>query len=383
MYPKILLVMDFEATCDEPKPIHPPELIELPVIAVDTESHQIVNEFHSFIKPTIHPQLTNYCVELTGITQKDVAGAPTFAEGLILLQKWIDSNGYQDGLCMTCGDWDIDTLLRQQCLTMQVQMPAWAARWCNLKVAFKDFFRQISSDHLGIANMLEYCGLERVGQRNCGIDDARSLAQIVAHMLKLGAHVSANSNGHCPKCGVEVTLNSTSCPECNADWSNLAPGDWICPQCNTTNYSYRTSCFSCRRPRTNETISSAVSYEASDPHMKPGDWICPTCRKLNFARRNACMDCNTPRPASAAQSNGRSEMREGDWNCPDCGSSNFARRTSCFRCGASKPWESSPSRSHRSTPMNAADWICPSCGETNFARRSVCFRCDKPKPTNS
>lgn len=398
MYPKYLLVMDFETTCDEPKPLHPPEIIEFPIVVVDTDTDTIVDEFHSFLKPSIHPQLTAHCVETTGITQKDVASAPAFSDALVEIQKWLVDKGYAEGLAVICGDWDIDTLLRQQCLTMQQPMPEWAVRWCNMKVAFKDYYRQISNDHLGLSSMLDYCGLTHSGRPNCGKDDARSLAQIVMHMLKMEAPVAANSNGHCPKCGAEVVLSATECRLCSTNWVNLEPGDWLCPQCNTTNYSHRNSCFSCRRPRTNETMNSTVESDMPEPQMKPGDWLCPSCNKLNFARRSVCMECDTPKPGGGgggggASSDSRSEMREGDWKCPDCNASNFARRSSCFRCGVRKPAsagggqggyssQGGGGRSGGSGAANPGDWTCSSCGESNFARRSICYRCERPKPSN-
>ncbi len=394
MYPKYLLVMDFETTCDDPQPLHPPELIEFPIVVVDTESDTVVDEYRSFVKPSIHPQLTAYCTELTGITQKDVASAPSFSEILVNVQKWLTEKGYEEGLALICGDFDIDILLRQQCLTMQQPMPDWAARWCNMKVAFKDFYRQINSDRLDLSHMLEHCGLEHSGTPDCGIDDARSLAQIVLHMLKMQAPISANSNGRCPRCGAEVALSAIECRMCNATWVKMEPGDWLCPQCNTTNYSHRTACFNCKRPRTNETMKSTVESIMPEPQMKPGDWLCPSCNKLNFARRSVCMECNTPKPGggdapySGGGGGGRTEQRDGDWNCPDCNASNFARRTSCFRCGARKPASAGGGqggfarRSGGSGNDNPGDWTCSGCGESNFARRNVCYRCERPKPSN-
>ena len=66
-----LLVLDFEATCGakgyEPKP---QEIIEFPCALLNTKKgFKIEAIFHKYVRPIHNPQLSNYCTELTGITQ--------------------------------------------------------------------------------------------------------------------------------------------------------------------------------------------------------------------------------------------------------------------------------------------------------------------------
>lgn len=63
-----LLVLDFEATCDSEK-FSPPEIIEFPVVVFDTATLRIEEEFHQYVRPTVNPQLTPFCTQLTGIQQ--------------------------------------------------------------------------------------------------------------------------------------------------------------------------------------------------------------------------------------------------------------------------------------------------------------------------
>ena len=44
---------------------------------VDTETHEVVDIFQTYVKPTIDPELTEFCTELTGITQEQVDGGKT------------------------------------------------------------------------------------------------------------------------------------------------------------------------------------------------------------------------------------------------------------------------------------------------------------------
>lgn len=83
-----LLVVDFEATCDNRRAIRPQvhtfstfslqlslkfyvhqEVIEFPVLRVDARSWKVVSKFHRYVRPEVHPVLTPFCTQLTGIIQ--------------------------------------------------------------------------------------------------------------------------------------------------------------------------------------------------------------------------------------------------------------------------------------------------------------------------
>jgi 3'-5' exoribonuclease 1 len=59
--------LDFEATCDQDSSFdYPNQIIEFPLVLLNSKG-DIVDEFHSFVKPT--EQLSQFCIELTGISQ--------------------------------------------------------------------------------------------------------------------------------------------------------------------------------------------------------------------------------------------------------------------------------------------------------------------------
>ena len=65
-----LAVIDFEATCQENNTAdYKHEIIEFPIVLVDTAQRKIVDEFHSYVRPVLNPRLTEFCTTLTGITQ--------------------------------------------------------------------------------------------------------------------------------------------------------------------------------------------------------------------------------------------------------------------------------------------------------------------------
>ena len=67
---RYLLVLDFEATCGESGfPKDQVEIIEFPTIVYDLQEKKELGRFHEYVKPVIQPQLTEFCTQLTGITQ--------------------------------------------------------------------------------------------------------------------------------------------------------------------------------------------------------------------------------------------------------------------------------------------------------------------------
>ena len=78
------LIVDVEATCsdDGAVPRHEMEIIEIGAVMQSSRTFEIESEFQTFIRPVRHPVLTRFCTELTGITQHDVADAPSFRQAI-------------------------------------------------------------------------------------------------------------------------------------------------------------------------------------------------------------------------------------------------------------------------------------------------------------
>ena len=67
------------------------------VVRVDLHTLTAVNEFRSFVRPTVDTTLTDFCKELTGIQQASVDTAPTLPEVLQEIDEWLSSNGLEYG----------------------------------------------------------------------------------------------------------------------------------------------------------------------------------------------------------------------------------------------------------------------------------------------
>nr|XP_025036265.1 ERI1 exoribonuclease 3 isoform X2 [Pelodiscus sinensis] len=139
------LVLDFEATCDKPQ-IHPQEIIEFPILKLNGRTMEIESTFHMYVQPMVHPQLTPFCTELTGIIQGMVDGQPSLQQVLERVDEWMAKEGLLDpsvkSIFVTCGDWDLKVMLPGQCQYLGLPVADYFKQWINLKKAVL-----LSSEH--------------------------------------------------------------------------------------------------------------------------------------------------------------------------------------------------------------------------------------------
>ncbi|XP_064600584.1 3'-5' exoribonuclease 1-like isoform X2 [Liolophura sinensis] len=192
-----LLVIDFEATCEEDVENYNHEIIEFPAILVDVQQNKIVDEFHSYCRPLLNPQLSKFCCNLTGITQSQVDTADSFPLVLKSMEKWMESQclGSERSFAVaTDGPWDMSRFLNGQCSLSDITFPQWARRWVNVRKTYANFYQ---CRRTKITNMLENLGLTFEGNLHCGRDDARNIAQICIRMMEDGCVIRPNEELRC------------------------------------------------------------------------------------------------------------------------------------------------------------------------------------------
>ncbi|KAI8489499.1 3'-5' exoribonuclease 1 [Branchiostoma belcheri] len=190
-----LLVIDFEATCmEENPPDFQHEIIEFPILLVNTETLIVEDQFHSYCKPTINPKLTPFCTKLTGITQKMVDKAPEFPQVLEDVLDWMSSKGYGMGhsrfAVATDGPWDMCRFLYQQCLYCGIPYPRPFRKWINVKKHFANFYQTKGGTKL--EEMLASLGLKFEGKPHSGRDDAVNIARIAGRLIQDGCELRVN-----------------------------------------------------------------------------------------------------------------------------------------------------------------------------------------------
>uniref|UniRef100_A0A8C4S932 ERI1 exoribonuclease family member 3 n=1 Tax=Erpetoichthys calabaricus TaxID=27687 RepID=A0A8C4S932_ERPCA len=181
------LVLDFEATCDT-TPIHPQEIIEFPILKVNSNTMEIESTFHTYVQPVHHPHLTPFCTQLTGIIQSMVDGQPTLQQALQKVNNWMADEGLLNpnvsSAFVTCGDWDLKTMLPGQCQHLGLCVPDYFKQWINLKKAYSKATGTWPKS--GLPAMVQGLGLKHLGRLHSGIDDCRNIANIMREMTCRG-----------------------------------------------------------------------------------------------------------------------------------------------------------------------------------------------------
>jgi 3'-5' exoribonuclease 1 len=176
-----ILVVDLEATCCDIQsiPRHQMETIEIGAVMVDTASLKIVDEFQTFIKPLRHPILTEFCNQLTSITQSQVDTAPTFPEAIKLWQPWLSQ--FDKTIFGSWGDYDRKQL-QHDSKHHRIDLPyPVSSNHINLKELFST--TQGLNKRYGMAKALNLADIVLTGTHHRGIDDARNISKLLPHIL--------------------------------------------------------------------------------------------------------------------------------------------------------------------------------------------------------
>lgn len=183
-----LCIIDLEATCDENNRAFDMETIEIgAVIKTPTETYY----FQSFVKPYINPVLTDFCKNLTSITQEQVDRAASFP--LVLgkfvgtLEVLLGKNWRDHTLLCSWGAYDKKQLVKD-CERCHATFPfnGWHL---NIKREFLRKYPKAKGRHLGYA--AEYLGIPWEGTAHRGINDAKMIAKILEAMQSDGYQLPA------------------------------------------------------------------------------------------------------------------------------------------------------------------------------------------------
>jgi inhibitor of KinA sporulation pathway (predicted exonuclease) len=174
-----LVIIDLEATCSNDGSVkrHQMETIEIGTVIADAKTFDVLGEQSIFVKPIICTQLTEFCTELTGITQKDVDVGVGFPFAIKLLNEFIESNTGLDHVGVFCSWGAFDkNLLHRDCILHGIPYP-FSSEHVNLKTALS--LNQGRKKQYGTLRALRLCGMEFEGDHHRGIDDARNMARML------------------------------------------------------------------------------------------------------------------------------------------------------------------------------------------------------------
>ena len=168
------IIYDLEATCWENRPPSiPQETIEIGAYRLSGDGGFLA-EFQAFVKPVLHPRLSNFCESLTQIYQDDVDRAATFAT---VAERFIDFIGYNDDEDYLLCSWgDFDALqLRRDCAVHRID-DDWTYPHINLKKQLQRIMRR--DKPIGLANAVKTVGSYWEGEQHRALDDAKNLVKV-------------------------------------------------------------------------------------------------------------------------------------------------------------------------------------------------------------
>jgi len=168
------IIVDLEATCEKDVD-YPHEIIEIGAVKVQVINNtpSIVDEFVKFVKPKLNHTLTDFCKELTSITQEDVNNAAGFPTALKEFRDWMG----EDWLMCSWGFYD-----RKQFLKDSVDQgidESWlpSSKHISLKHQYSEVVHK-TKKRFGLGKAIRKEGFVFEGIAHRGIDDARNIAKI-------------------------------------------------------------------------------------------------------------------------------------------------------------------------------------------------------------
>ena len=197
-----LIVLDFEATCwkDKQNQPSPGEIIEFPAVLLDCSTGKVEDTFHQYVMPVETTTLSEFCTNLTGISQETVSQSDPLPAVMKLFSDWVKSvcaardillnptteqPGKLHATFLTWSDWDLGTQLLYECKRKSVFRASHFNAWIDLRAVYRKYYK---SKPQGLNGALEERGMMFVGREHSGIDDARNTARLVFKMI---------CDGHC------------------------------------------------------------------------------------------------------------------------------------------------------------------------------------------
>lgn len=185
---KFMIITDLEATCWEQKSPNDfryqkenSEIIEIGAIKVSLDKDnylEIIKEFDVFIKPIRHPVLSDFCRNLTSITQEQVDKGIIFEEAILRFKE--DMFDEPATLFGSWGKYDFN-FMKEQCEKYQVPVPFDSQKVINLKSLVASI-KGWKKKGLGIGRSLKELNMEFEGTPHRGIEDVRNIRRIMLKM---------------------------------------------------------------------------------------------------------------------------------------------------------------------------------------------------------
>lgn len=177
---KKIAVIDLECTCNNSdNPIVPRdkmEIIEIGCVIADLEGNTY-QEFNVFIKPTLYPVLTPFCMELTTITQEQVDNGVSLDKAMDLLDEFLFNQNVE--VWGSWGAFDKNQILKdlKNHKISENKFPFLNLKHVNISESY--FKNQGLSRKCGVRKALSQQKMKFIGTPHRGIDDVKNISRLI------------------------------------------------------------------------------------------------------------------------------------------------------------------------------------------------------------
>jgi 3'-5' exoribonuclease 1 len=172
---KEFVVLDLEATCYNSEVARPidfvNEIIEIGAIKVDKDCKEI-SRFGKFAKPLKFPVISEFCNELTTITQEDIDTAENLSDVLIEFFDWVDG-----ATLISWGMYDKSQLQKDLIRNDLEYLLEQTEDHFSLK-HLHGAWNKLKRGGIGLAGALRFEKLTFEGTAHRGIDDSINITKI-------------------------------------------------------------------------------------------------------------------------------------------------------------------------------------------------------------
>ncbi|MEM8858172.1 MAG: 3'-5' exonuclease [Chloroflexota bacterium] len=175
---KYLIVVDIEATCWKGwEHAEEMETIEIGAVKLN-QNFEDAGQFTTFVKPVIHPQLSDFCVNFTSIQQADVDQADLFPAAFDKFLAWIGEDAY---LWFSWSSYDAKRL-HDDLVYHSQPIPKFFDNHHDLKKLYAQ--KEGLKERVGMRRALKNLKIDYSGRQHRALDDALNTAHILRYVLK-------------------------------------------------------------------------------------------------------------------------------------------------------------------------------------------------------
>jgi len=166
------VIFDLEATCWDQHDRNDNETIEIGAVMLNDKC-EIVSTFEQFVKPIRYPNLSEFCKNLTTITQENIDQAKYFHVVIEEFKQWFEYSKDDYVLC-SWGFYD-----RKQ-FESDCEIHGLKTEWLTKHISLKHQHFKINNLRraLGMKKAMDYDKLQIEGTHHRGIDDAKNITKI-------------------------------------------------------------------------------------------------------------------------------------------------------------------------------------------------------------